>query len=195
MPVGILSPKTWLMMMFRSWALVMTRRNLEALATEVGRLQENATKKPSIWTMTKDQLVEAARKELGLSQTKAQAETVTTLRERLREVRRIRMTTLDPLASIPKGLDKLPLQELKEEAIVRALPEPDQVTRAKLIVLIRDDAGARLMVENAVMQPASSSTQARTPSTRPSRGGLNADHSDDDWEMSGDPARQRVPQR
>jgi hypothetical protein len=194
MPVGILSPKTWLMMMFRSWALMMTRSNLEALATEVARLQESGSKKPSIWTMTKDQLAEAARKELGLSQTKAQAETVTTLRERLREVRRIRMTTLDPMASAPKGLGKLSLQELKEEAIVRALPEPDPATRAKLIVLIRDDVAARLSVENAVMQPASSSTTARTQSTRPNRDGLHADHFDDDWEMSGDPARQR-PQR
>ena len=192
MPVGILSPKTWLMMMFRSWALLTTRTNLEALAVEVGRLQ-GATKKTSIWTMTKAQLVEAARKELGLSLVKAEAETVTTLRERLRTARQITMTTLDPLAKIPKGLDKLSLQELKEEAIVRELPEPDQVTRAKLIVLIRDDVASRLTVENAVMQNASSSTTVRTPSTRPNQGGLNQDHFDNDWEMSEDPARRRPP--
>jgi hypothetical protein len=105
------------------------------------------------------------------------------------------MTTLDPLAKIPKGLEKLSLQELKEETLVRELPEPDQVTRAKLIVLIRDDVASRLTVENAVMQNASSSTTVRTPSTRPNQGGLNQDHFDNDWEMSEDPARQRPPRR
>ena len=190
--VGVWSPRTWLTMVFRSWMLLMARSSLEAQTTELARLNTAlGKKKESIWSMNKAELVETARKELGLTLKQANDETVTTLREKLRRVRKATTVMIDPLATLPKGLEKLTLQELKEEAVVRGLPEPEPVTRAKLIVLIRDDVDTRTRLE----QPPSSSTTARNQSTRPNPGGLTAAHFDDDWEMTQDSARRRADRR
>ena len=56
---------------------------MEAANTELARVSSG--KKKSIWSINKAELVETARKELGLSVTQAEKETVLVLRERVRE--------------------------------------------------------------------------------------------------------------
>jgi hypothetical protein len=49
----------------------------------------------------------------------------------------------DPLHIKPKGLSKMTLQELKDEAETRNLTLPKPLTRGKLLVLINDDLAMR----------------------------------------------------
>ena len=93
----------------------------------------------SIWTMQKAELVEVARRELGLTLMAAQKETVPTLRERIRNQRMATTIEDSPLRIKPKGLSKMTLQELKDEAETRNIPLPKPSTRGKLLVLINDD--------------------------------------------------------
>ena len=165
------SPKLWLTVILQAWALVMNRRVVEAQGMEIVRLgRDKDDKKKSLWTMNKAELVEEARLNLGMTVTQAEKETVLTLRERLRSFKNVCQMTEDPLAKLPKGLDKMLLNELKEEAVHRSLPNPEPCTRAKLIVLIRDDVANRLTLE----QSSSPSTTDQPASTRPQ---------DEDWEM------------
>ena len=81
---------------------------LEAVRSELGRLKEKLGKQAeSIWRMKKDELVEVARRELGLTQAQAQEETVLVLRERIRshrfENRYQQMMSTNPDAHLPKG--------------------------------------------------------------------------------------------
>ena len=173
--VGIFTPRTWLKMMFQAWAWMMARVCVEGYATEVGRLNKLLGKRSSsIWTMNKSELVETARKELGMTMIQAEKESVTALRERIRSARAVTSMVTDPLAKLPKGLEKLTLAELKEEALVRDLPEPDPATRAKLIVLIRDDVASRLILE----RPSSSTTDRRANTSSEKTVGQ-----EEDWEM------------
>ena len=106
--------------MFRSWTLVVTRTSLEAASTELAKIQQkNGSKKPSTWTMTKDELVEMTCKTLGMTPAKAHEETLTTLRERIKKVRQKTKMLVDPLAKIPLRLERIKLEDLKEEIVSR----------------------------------------------------------------------------
>ena len=146
--VGILTPQSWLRLIVTAWANVLVRKELAASAAEVNRLAIRIGKKiNSIWDMNKEELVEVARKELGMNPGQAQAETVVTLRERIRRVRELtKLENLDPEAQLPKGLGAMKLADLVEEVNRRQLPLPDKPTRAQLQILIRDDVSFRASV-------------------------------------------------
>ena len=126
---------------------------LEAARTEVSRLQEKLGRQAeSIWRMKKDELVEVARRELGLSQAQAQAETVLVLRERIRshraEVRYQQVLSTNPDAQLPKGLQRMTHAELVQECSRRGIEIPAgssnraQATGAQMIILIQDHVKA-----------------------------------------------------
>ena len=141
--------------------LVTVRTSREALESECARLSRLVGKRQSsLWTATKAELVELARKELGWTQAQCEKETVTSLRERIRSVRSVVNFQADPLNKLPVGLDKMKVEELKTELLMRDLPEPDKSTRAQMICLIRDDVATRLTLttEAAPSTKSSSST-------------------------------------
>ena len=137
-------------LVFAEWALITQRIQRHAAQTETERLRERLGKqKDSIWTMTKDELVEVAHRELQMSYQKAQKETVVTLRERIRQARAKLgpQPEADPMLRIPKGLERMALADLSQECARREISSPmtDKrgPTRASLIVLIRDDVEER----------------------------------------------------
>ena len=97
--------------------------------------------------MHKEELVELARKELGMTVAAAQNETVTTLWEKIRTRRNMVKVTSDPLSSLPKGLDKLDKAHLEEQVRFRDLAVPEKATRAQLIIAIRDDVENRNLLD------------------------------------------------
>ena len=172
-------------MMFQSWALMVTRASLEAASTELARL--GSKKKTSIWAMNKAELVEIARKELGLTVTQAEKETVLVLRERIRATRSATAVVGDPLSRLPKGLDKMLVSDLKEQLVIRGLPEPEHATRARMIMLIRDDVVSRYEDQyHETPHLTSTSSATRTPIPP---------EEDVDWNMAEDPMRRREDRR
>ena len=128
---------------------------LEAVRSELGRLKEKLGKQAeSIWRMKKDELVEVARRELGLTQAQAQGETVLVLRERIRshrvENQQQQMMSTNPDAHLPKGLQRMTHPELAQECTRRGIETPSgssnraQATRAQMIILIQDHIKAVL---------------------------------------------------
>ena len=112
------------------------------------RLQNKMGKKSeSLWAMNKGELVEKARRDLGMTTTQLSKETVTSLRERLRSQKEVVEMLCDPLAKHPKGLDSMLKEELKQECLMREISEPSPCTRPKMIVLIKDDVAKRLCAE------------------------------------------------
>jgi len=156
---------------------------LEATQSEVARLSKK--KSDSIWTMKKDELIEVARMELGMSLAKAMSETTTVLRERIRANRDLLKDTVDPFDAIPKGLEKMSLAELTTEMNARSLTIAAKMTRPKMIVAIRDDVDARKFINSEADQ-----TIPQTRARSPTRGGQKVDRtltgtSAEDWTMEG----------
>ena len=89
--------------------------------------------------MNKAELVEKARLDLGMTQAQAEKETVTTLRERIRSRRELTEHNDDPYTKLPKGLDSLKKDELRLECKTRAIHMPEDATRPKMILAIRED--------------------------------------------------------
>lgn len=145
-----------LKLILRCWAWITARVVVEALTMETARLVPIGGKSGSIWSMKKVELAEVARKELGMTVAQAQKETVITLREKIRRVRAVTNLTEDPLAKAPKGLDRLSLDELKEQVITRDLQMMDKPTRAALNRQIRDDIQTRIQVQNSAAARGSS---------------------------------------
>ena len=131
---------------FGQWRLITVLRVTEALRSEVERLQEEEGKRAeSIWHMTKEQLIEVARQELGMKREIASKETVVTLREKIRSHRKSQNTDGDPLLTLPKGLSKLSSEQLAYECHLRGLdpsttdrPGHQWKTRPQMITMIRD---------------------------------------------------------
>ena len=154
---------------------------MEAERTETARLSLKAGKKAtSIWDMNKAELVELARVELNMTVAKANAETVTTLREKIRARRAITTVLDDPLATLPVGLSKMKKEELIQEAEQRGLGLPSKPTVGQLQVLIREDVEFRSSISTTEANP---NTRSRDPDqmdeedwesvspVRPKRGG------------------------
>jgi hypothetical protein len=135
-------------MMFQAWAQNVLRTMVEAYATENARLGKVVGKKAdSLWMMNKEELMEKARKDLGMNPTTLAKETVTSLRERLRSQKDVVEMLTDPLAKAPKGLDNMLKNELQQECLLRDINIPDPCTRPRMIVLIKDDVAVRLTLE------------------------------------------------
>ena len=107
----ILAPRPFLLAVLQGWRKYTAEARLQVYKAEVCRLQSSESKKTSIWHMSKADLVETARAELGYSVMTAQALTTTELRERIRSRREGLKLLEDPLNSLPKGLDKTNKQE------------------------------------------------------------------------------------
>ena len=127
--------------------------------------------------MNKAQLVETARKELNMTLTIAEKTTVIALREMIRSRRELTNVETDPFAKAPKGLEKMCLAELKEEILMRDLPEPSKPTRASMILLVRDDVMTRQTLKNT-----SSTTEAAASTSNQETSG-RTDVQDEDYEM------------
>ena len=111
----------------------MSRLNLEEALTEQARLRNRLGKQSeSIWSMSKADLVEVARRELGLRVAKANEQTVITLREMIRRQRDIQKMTTDPLAKAPPGLTSMKKDLLQAEMSSRNLPWTEKSTRPQI---------------------------------------------------------------
>ena len=136
--------KPFLLVVLQGWRKHTAEVLLQEHKAEVLRLQGLADKRTqSIWTMNKAELVETARKEIGLTIPAAHALTVLELRERLRNFRTVMKDMGDPLSRLPKGLARMKTDALLREMQQRNLPLPDKNTNAKMICMIRDDVRAR----------------------------------------------------
>jgi len=160
--LGALTLRAWLMMVMRTWNMYVKATQLEGTEMELARLQEKLGKtEKSIWLMNKAELIEVARKELpGMTVAQAlQKETVNTLRTRIKNHRDLQKEAENPLLQLPKGLSKMPLEDMKKECTARQIPFPDKARRGDLEILIRDQ------VENLKTLSSSASTQGATAST------------------------------
>ena len=136
----------WLRVVFLAWERTIVKKELVAYMAEAASLAQRLGKsKESIWSMKKADLVEVARKELGISAAQAQKDTVEILREKIRRVRAFKDSLDDPLAAVPVGLGKMKLEDLQDEANKRGLPVAPNATRVQLLMLIREDADHRIM--------------------------------------------------
>ena len=148
------SLRLYTMVVFQAWRLVTLATTNEALTTENARLSLHAGKRSeSIWQMSKAELVETARRELGMSLQKAAGQTALMLREQLRRARQMSETVEDPLMQVPKGLEKMKLEELQEIHKERNLPQTDRMTRASIILQIRDDVSQRYTISQMGLPP------------------------------------------
>ncbi len=84
--------------------------------------------------MNKPELIEKARRDLGMTTTQAEKETVTSLRERLWSQKAAQDLAADPLCKVPKGLDGILKTALEQECALRGVALPEQNTRPKMIV-------------------------------------------------------------
>ena len=156
--IAFQSKRGWKGAIFNAWMRVVMTMNFEASACEVERLTDKLGKKnSSIWNQTKEELVEIARRELGMTVTLASNETVLTLRELIRRNREMYKANADPLSKAPKGLGNMNKEALLEEAKKRGLPTEGTQTRPSLMLLIRDDLRMRSTL-NSMNTPAEPST-------------------------------------
>ena len=118
-----------------------------ALNSEVKRLREQAGKRSdSIWTMSKEDLIETARRELGMPRALAEKETVVTLRERLRRDRAQKQEEGDPLMKLPAGLERMRAEELQAECARHGLshdPSPGTLDSGAPHEVLRNDSFAQ----------------------------------------------------
>ena len=164
--------EVWCRCLFQAWKLVLVERVLVGQMAEVESLKKKLGKKSdSIWNMNKAELAEVARKELGMNAVQADRETVITLREKIKNSREVNKVALDPMCQIPKGLNRMKLEELVEEMTKRELPIPPKPTRPQLLVAIRDDVDARTLLS----APTATSLEA-----------------DEDYEMCGPAAKAKA---
>ena len=148
MMFSIAKAKQWfLKLVIMHWRLFVTRLALEVSQTELARRMPKTRslfQAPSIWEMNKLELVEEARRHLGMTQVQANSKTVVVLRELLKTARAQEETVLDPMCRIPPGLEKMPKAALIEEMKLRSLPAA--FTRSAMIVAIRDQVESRVIL-------------------------------------------------
>ena len=182
------------------WRLQVSLRRAAALEAEVTRLKAVVGRRAgNIWEMRKDELMEVARKELGFTTAQLAKETVVTLREKIRRSRTEARIEADPLASLPKGLERMSQQDLVRECLARSLdPQalPDQQhrgafrTRPQMILMIREDV--ELRITSSQTEPSPTPRTPRTSSKQSRRGSERAvgdsrgssDFAVADWEMA-----------
>ena len=129
---------------FVTWKMIVQATLAEALGTEVRCLKQLLGKgKESIWVMNKEGLIEVAIRELNMTRVQAGAETVLTLRERIRKARALNIVEADPLRKIPPGLDRMKADQLATECTKRLLSTATLKTRPQMILAIREDVANR----------------------------------------------------
>ena len=135
--------------------------------------------------MKKSDLVEVAQRELGVTMSQANSETVLTLREKIRRNRSQAAEEKDPLSRTPKGLERMTVEALLAECAVRrldteALPGSTRrlKTRPQMILMIREDVELR----SSTLPTPAATTPSRAP--KPSSSPTLPDEMDmDHWIM------------
>ena len=111
--------------------------------------------------MKKDELVELALKELGMTQVRAEKETVITLRERIRARRKMLEVQEDPLAVMPVGAGKLGKEDLiklrKERGVY-----VDGATKPQMMCKLKDQVDERTILSTTTQETASTRSEAST---------------------------------
>ena len=163
---------------------------LAGFRAETMRLRAIVGKKPdSIWSMNKAELVEVAVKELSMPYQQAMAETVITLRERIRRARAGEKAMKDPMAQVPVKLDRMLHADLVKECEGRDISTVDPLssktkTRPQMIVDIRDDVSRRSSTSlPSQMKKETAVPSRKNTSARPRPAG-DDDLDMEDWEMS-----------
>jgi hypothetical protein len=133
--------------LFLAWRLFLTRIFLEAARTENARLINRlGNRVNSIWQMTKSELVETARQELGMTVAQATQKTAVVLRELIRRNRKVQADAEDPMKKVPPGLEKMTKDQLETEILLRGLIMPEKPTRPHMILMIRDHVEATILL-------------------------------------------------
>ena len=151
-------PLAAMKILFLAWRNITLATAKEAWQSEALRLREMLGKRvDSIWHMNRGELARKAQEDLGMSLQQVNRETVTTLREKLRRARVQVKEEADPLLQVPKGLERMNVDTLIEQCILRQLdisPLPGtkghQKTRPQMIVAIREDVEVRVAEAAAV---------------------------------------------
>lgn len=122
---------------FQAWRIYVLTVIRAAMQDQLEQAQTRA-KPHSIWTMKKDELLEVARRELDLRPDQAARFTVIELRELIRQARdQARGVNDDPLARMPKGMQRMTHAELVAECGRRNIGLGTRPTRAEMMVAIR----------------------------------------------------------
>ena len=122
--------------------------------------------------MKKDELVEKAMEDLGITRAQGERMTMVALREKLRAKKAELNMQKDPLCVIPTGLEKMTRDQLVQECINRDLhltvlnEGSEKVTRPKMIVAIREDVENRKCAATAKAVPTPSPKPSRAPRTK-----------------------------
>ena len=145
MPVTLNHSRVTLREAWLTWRLHHSEFQAEVYRVEVTRLQAKVQRETdSVWRKTKPELIEMARKELGMTWASAEKETVATLREKIRANRHGLKQIVDPLEVLPPGLGRMKLTELKIELEKRGIPTTaHRGTRESMILVVREDVEAR----------------------------------------------------
>ena len=139
--------RVWMQCILQAWCLMATRSHLAAADAEIDRLREKLGRTgSSIWNMLKEELIEVAVNELGVTRPRAAKMNVPELRERIRAARQPPEPE-DPLVKPPPNLSNLDLGKLRAECSLRGLEPDEQATRGQMIVLIQDDIQYRKSLE------------------------------------------------
>ena len=163
------------------------QREVEGYETEVARLlleTSGSAKEPSIWRMKKSELQEVALQEMGMPLVESEGIVVPLLRDQIRRHRDMSKATADPLATLPKHLQRRSIEELRAMHAERGLAMPDKDTKVAYMQAIRDDCTNRKLLEK---QSNSQWTQ-ETEATSSANG-------QDSWDvvMQGDASEYGVP--
>ena len=166
---------------FSRWRLLTALHVLESMRAEYARMERQVgSKAQSIWQMTKEQLIEIARRELNMPREEARRETVITLREKIRSQRKVINQEEHPVLTLPKGLSRMTKEELAHECRLRGIEptiteRPQELkTRAEMLVLIR------WLVEQNTSTSATASPSV-TPTPRPTITSQAAQY-EEDWD-------------
>ena len=174
---------------FAAWRMRTLMTLVEVLKSENRSLSERLGKqKSSIWQMRKEDLIEVARRELGMHRYDAEKETVTTLREKIRRNRSQTQEEADPLVTLPKGLERMTSAHLCNECQMRGLdisPLPGHrgsvKTRAQMILMIREDVELKNTFLGDQTQTCRVARAKPKPSSAPTRCAAS------DWTMADSP--------
>ena len=119
-----------LQLVIMAWKAWYQELVIECLEKQVQNATEAGEPRPSsIWQMRKGELVELAISELGWTRRQAEAETVGQLRLALREMKdeqKVTAALVGPQSALAKGLNRMLLAQLQEEATTRQI----ELTRA-----------------------------------------------------------------
>ena len=160
-----------LRIVFMAWERIGVKTLNAALEEENERLKNLLGKQSeSIWVMRKVDLVNLAVKEIGMTRTDAEKDTVLTLREKIQRQRQVTRETEDPLLKVPTGLEKMLHHQLQDECRKRNIPvkqpgtDKDK-TRASMILDTRDDVDLRKFQKDEFTMVTSDAMQTEEPSS------------------------------